>query len=141
MEQVSISLLNDKYYKIYKHIFDRLYIEFHLINNEILFNYSKIDNPKVNDYCIYKYYDNKYYDLYNDIFFLEKASRKFEYEYITINKLIMNNKTLIITNSIGILKNYSNTKNKFDILLYYFKPNDKDVIDYYNIELKKKRKY
>ena len=84
MKQISISLLNDKYYKIYKHIFDRLSIDFHLINNEILFNYSKIDSKHILDGCIYKYYENKYYNLYNDIFFLEKESRFFNYENIII---------------------------------------------------------
>ena len=138
MKQISISLLNDKYYKIYEHIFNRLYIDFHLINNEILFNYSKIDSKHILDGCIYKYYENKYFNLYDDIFFLEKESRFFNYENIIIDKLMVKDSTLIISNGKEqILKLNNYTNNKFDILLYYFKPYNKTTTDNYYVEFKK----
>ena len=42
-----------------------------------------------------EYYKNKYYDLYDDIFFVDKKSRVFNYEHLIIDKLLLNNKNNI----------------------------------------------
>ena len=111
------SKLDDKYYKIYKYLFNNTSSKFNLINTTILFNFTYNDDNSVCKNSFEKYNYHKYY---NNIFMLnikliDNKYNKFNtfYDNYIIDKFQNNSKrTLFIINSNILSRNYIFLKKK-----------------------------
>jgi hypothetical protein len=119
--KIITSKLNDKYYLIYKYLFNYSHNKFKLINNIILLNFLRENNNYIcGNHFLYSFTKQ----VYNSIILKQnhKASYINLHNYINDKIYKNNNKCLIITNFISIVKNsYINNTNhkKIDTLFFY----------------------
>ena len=119
--KIITSKLNDKYYLIYKYLFKYSHNKFKLINNIILLNFLRENNNYIcGNHFLYSFTKQ----VYNSIILKQnhKASYINLHNYINDKIYKNNNKCLIITNFISIVKNsYINNTNhkKIDTLFFY----------------------
>ena len=127
MKNITISKLNDKYYTKYENLFKYKFLNFLLINKNLLFNYiwyninniSKICNHYFS-YELILYYINILFSLNNTEQINKYINFTSNYNYLIIKK-INKPKTLIITNTSIILLPYYEFKinTNYDILYFY----------------------
>ena len=127
MKNIIISNLNDKYYKKYENLFKYKFINFLLINKNMLFNYNWININNISklcnhyfDYELILYYMNILFSLNNTEQINKYINFTSNYNYLIIKK-INKPKTLIITNTSIILLPYYEFKinTNYDILYFY----------------------
>jgi hypothetical protein len=124
MKNIIISKFNDKYYIKYKHLFEYKYLQYYIINKNILFNFIWNINNKICNYS----FSNEINLYYNTILFKYKTKLKVDdsfnrllsnYDYFIVSNL-NKPKSLLITNSsiIFISYKYFNNISNNDVILF-----------------------
>ena len=126
MKDIIYNILNDKYYKNYKFLFNNyLMNKFIIINENLLFNFRFTNICKFN--FLYDYKTQIYYDIITNKIDTPKTNKfvfQTIYTNLIINNYIKNNKIkkkLLITNTGILLTNYYTLQKQtnMDIILIY----------------------